>query len=179
MNRPCRRGHVGYRYGGGGCIECAKEAYEARADSMKMDHALLYPVRRERMQRVGKEYRETLDSRVASLFAGALYRAKRANLPFSLSKEWVKGRIDLGHCELTGIEFNSAILCKGREMQKRNPYAPSVDRIVPELGYTDDNCRVILWGLNAALGNWGEDVLEVIADAFLRNRKRKKLKLVA
>ncbi|KKM65656.1 hypothetical protein LCGC14_1489090 [marine sediment metagenome] len=40
-------------------------------------------------------------------------------------------------------------------------------------GYTEDNCRVILWALNAAFGSWGEAVFRDISLAWLERSEAK------
>lgn len=44
---------------------------------------------------------------------------------------------------------------------------PSLDRIKPELGYIKSNVRLICFGLNAALGNWGEEIFLLFARAMI------------
>jgi len=78
-----------------------------------------------------------------SLLRGAQSRAKKKNLPYDLTKEWLLSRWT-GRCELSGIPF---VLRDGAPGPKF--YSPSIDRIVPALGYVQSNCRVILWAVNA------------------------------
>jgi len=70
-------------------------------------------------------------------------RARRKGVPFSLTAEWAISRYT-GACELTGIPF-----VIGQRGSGPKPYSPSIDRIVPSLGYTPGNCRFILWAVNA------------------------------
>ena len=86
-------------------------------------------------------------------------RAKKKGWDFDLTTEWILERLERG-CALTGREFN---LVAGA----RAPDSPSVDRIDSTKGYTQKNCRVILWGLNAAFGTWGENAFQDIALAWL------------
>jgi hypothetical protein len=71
-------------------------------------------------------------------------------------------RIEKG-CELTGLSFELQPANQGRKSR-----SPSVDRRDCAKGYTEDNCRVILWGLNAALHNWGETEYRAIAEAYFK-----------
>lgn len=100
-------------------------------------------------------------------FVAARQRAKASGLPFSLSESWIEDRIVAGRCELSGIEFTYGRSPKGC---RNNPFAPSVDQIVPGLGYTEANSRLVLAALNNALGEWGEDILEKVALGFLGKR---------
>src|ERR1700738_5064705 len=64
---------------------------------------------------------------------GSKQRAKKEGIPFSLTRDWARERWN-GNCEVTGLPFIFST--------RRNPYlfSPSLDRIVPELGYAPDNC---------------------------------------
>ena len=86
-------------------------------------------------------------------------------LPFDLTTEWVQERLDRGTCEVTGIAFSFST--------KRGWNTPSLDQIVPSGGYTQKNTRLILFGLNAAFGNWGEQRMIEMASAILRKRREK------
>ena len=58
---------------------------------------------------------------------------------------------------MTGIEFDMSV--------SRSANSPSIDRINPAGPYTKENCRMILWSLNRALSNHGE---EYMFDLFKR-----------
>jgi hypothetical protein len=73
------------------------------------------------------------------------YDARNKNLPFDLTNEWAAARWT-GKCEITGIAFG----LNGK--RGPFPFSPSVDRIDPTKGYTQDNCRFVLWGCNAIKG---------------------------
>lgn len=72
-----------------------------------------------------------------------LARAKRASklrgLKFDLTPEWALARFT-GRCEVTGLLF--------KVDGKQGPFSPSIDRIVPEKGYTRRNCRFVVLGYN-------------------------------
>lgn len=91
-------------------------------------------------------YNQTTRGRALKLHRNTKCRAKKKGLCFGLSEDWIEVRLMAGYCEITGIEFNFVA---------GHPFAPSIDRIKPELGYTEENCRVICWMLNAAMNNWG------------------------
>jgi hypothetical protein len=48
----------------------------------------------------------------------------------------------------------------------RDPFGPSLDRIVPSLGYTRGNVRVICNMVNFAMGNWGEEAFYTLVRAM-------------
>jgi hypothetical protein len=50
---------------------------------------------------------------------------------------------------------------------KTNPFAPSIDRINPSIGYTKDNIRLVCASVNFALNEFGEDIFRKICKAYL------------
>lgn len=75
------------------------------------------------------------------LLTGARHRAAKQNLAFDLTREWCDENWT-GSCSLTKIKFEL-------NAEGRNPYSPSLDKIDPAKGYTQTNCRFVLWGINA------------------------------
>ncbi len=69
---------------------------------------------------------------------------------------------------MTGLPFDMTL-----DGHKRRPNAPSVDRIKPDGDYTQDNCRIVLWFINRAMLNFGEDyAFDVFSRAIERSRRR-------
>lgn len=97
------------------------------------------------------------------LLFDAKRRAARKKVPYEISaaeQERIAKVIRSGHCEVTGLPFASL-------NGKGNPWAPSLDRCKPELGYVDGNIRVVVWALNMAKGPWGDEVLLKLAHAIV------------
>jgi hypothetical protein len=95
-------------------------------------------------------------------FRSAKRRSKSHNLSFTINDDWARERYT-GKCELSGIPFEFG--------RKRSPYLLSIDQIRPKAGYTPDNCRFILWSINAMLGACGEDQhLLTIARGIVKNQ---------
>lgn len=80
------------------------------------------------------------ESPVKVLIEGVKKRAKKRKLAFDLTTAWGEARWTK-HCELTGIPFDL-----GRS--KLGPRSPSIDKIIPEKGYTQENCRIVLLAIN-------------------------------
>lgn len=77
-------------------------------------------------------------------------RSKHKNIKFNLDKDWLLVKLKKGRCEVTGIKFKYRKYdCKATS----NFFAPSVDRIDSNKGYTKSNCRLVLWGFNRAKGD--------------------------
>ena len=105
--------------------------------------------------------------KAAYLFYSVKARATKAGIPFDLNKEWLQDRIDAGICEMSGLPFDFETL---GGHGPRNPNGASVDRIRANGGYTKDNCRLILWSINRALSNWGDEYMLHIFRTILRRR---------
>jgi len=98
-------------------------------------------------------------SRSAFLFNAAKQRANRFGGTLSITPEWIEAKIIFGKCELTGLPFNLQPTLKNHV----NPYAPSLDRIDSNnRDYSVKNTRVVLAAVNAALNEWGLEVMKPI-----------------
>lgn len=94
------------------------------------------------------------------LVRAARYRAKKRGLPFELTVEWARG-IWTGRCAVTGIAFRIGDGCQ-------TSFSPSIDKIVPELGYTPSNSRFVLAGINSLKGNGTDEDVRYVAAAIVR-----------
>ena len=103
--------------------------------------------------------------RAKALVYLAKQRATKKGVPFDLDQhaKALQSRIDAGFCELTGIPF--------RLDESRSFDSPSLDRIVPELGYTYANVRVVCYAMNCALGTWGEAPLLLLMEAWKKKKE--------
>lgn len=100
----------------------------------------------------------TLEGCADNLLRGAKQRAKKKGLPFDLTLDWVMERLHRGECEVTSIPFNFD--------GGKNPFGPTIDRIVPQEGYTKENCQVVVWTYNAAKGNGTHEDVLILARAL-------------
>jgi len=60
-----------------------------------------------------------------------------------------------GRCAVSGLPFSLAEIGHGRA---RRPFAPSLDRIDPALGYTPENLRLVCVAANFGMNAWGQEV---------------------
>jgi hypothetical protein len=110
-----------------------------------------------------KRYYCTLKGRAYSLRRGALTRARKLNLPFDLTKEWVLERLERGFCEVTGLPFTFVTEETYGKQNNQHPWSPSIDRIVPSKGYTMENSRVVCLMFNVCKHHWTDaDVLTFV-----------------
>lgn len=118
---------------------------------------------RERASHYRNHIRARLNVPYKKLLITAAARATKKKVPFSLTVEWAE-KTWTGRCAVTGIEFKLGLLTSGPKM-----YSPSIDRIVPELGYVPGNCRFILWAVNAFKCGGTDEDMRVIAAAIIAN----------
>lgn len=111
-----------------------------------------------------RKYRD--ENRARVLVNAARTRAKQAGIPFDLDEhvDAIQTRIDRGFCELTGLPL--------RVEGGRTWDSPSLDRIVPELGYEITNVRVVLFAVNVMMNTWGEEPILTVADAIRSQREQ-------
>jgi len=61
---------------------------------------------------------------------------------------------------MTGIQFD--------EPRTNTPWVAHIDRIVPEKGYTEDNCRLVCAMYNIAKKNWTDKDVIKMAKGLLK-----------
>lgn len=129
------------------CVECCKAKERQRKAGSAASRSASH-----------KEWRK--NNRASVLISAARFRAKQKGLAFDLDewKERIGARIALGRCEMTGLPLNMEAV--------RAWDSPSLDRIVPEDGYTIGNVRVVLFALNVMMNTWGKDVVLKVAETL-------------
>lgn len=104
---------------------------------------------KERHKQLAKEHR--LKHRERFMLRGAKRRAKEKGLPFNLIEEDI---IIPEICPILGIKLESCGLDKG--------CAPSLDRLIPELGYVKGNVSVISHRANSLKSNMSiEEIIKM------------------
>jgi len=94
------------------------------------------------------------------------YAARARGIPFELSVKDVLGLMQAAEyrCAVSGIAF-----ARERDPEtRRDPWAPSIDRIDARHGYTAGNVRVVCYAANLAMSNWGYDTLLRLSNAVVR-----------
>ena len=107
-----------------------------------------------------------INYRTTSLFNGAKNRAKKKNIPFTITKKWIKERLEKGVCPVTGMKF---VLTEYSATPKKecNPFAPSLDQISPSAGYTPSNTRIVINNYNKFKADNSDEVVLKIAKAIV------------
>lgn len=80
-------------------------------------------------------------------------------MEFNLPDDWKE---DATHCEWSGLRF----------VPKDPMYAASIDRVNNDLGYTVENCRLILRGLNVFKNKHSEATILTVVQALADNLGR-------
>jgi hypothetical protein len=105
---------------------------------------------RESHKKSVQKYLKTTKGQASKLISSAKFRANKSRLEFSIDHQWCLDRLAKGICEQTGIPFDSS--------QK---YTASIDRIDSTIGYTPENCQMVVWIYNTCKNRYTDsDVLE-------------------
>jgi hypothetical protein len=162
--KPCKNGHYSERYAHNrACKECNRERVrrpEVKAQMGACNKRRYLEVRATVLEQQ-KAYRTTPRGRALQMMQGIVSRSRKRLSDTTLSIEWLEAKLARGVCELSGLPFDLS-----RDGIK-GPYAPSIDRIDSRVGYTPENCRMILWALNTAFSWWGEKAFMDIARAWM------------
>lgn len=110
---------------------------------------------------------QILLKKASCIYNGAKSRARKKNLDFNITKNWIIRRLKTKCCEITGVRFSFDI----DKNATTNFFAPSIDRINPKKGYTKDNCRIVIWGLNRAKGDNDEACLFIMCEKYYKKMK--------
>lgn len=158
--KPCKRCGSTERYEKGGrrfgqCVFCKKS---------KEDGLSRYYKSRE-LRRTDIRYR------INALVINARCRSSKQGLQFDIDTDFM---LDLwkdqdGKCALSGRTFTLDYNENGGPHQN----GPSIDKIVPELGYIRGNVRFVTYHVNTALSNFGDSALIALLED-IKNFKENK-----
>ncbi len=95
-------------------------------------------------------------------------RSRKMGHEHDLTVDWALATYT-GVCSLSGIPFVIAAHAPAAKSGLR-PYSPSIDRVSPLRGYTQDNCRWALAAVNSFKGTMSDAEMYHIAEALLAKR---------
>lgn len=84
------------------------------------------------------------------LFNYAKDRASRFGYPIDIDRNYVEKLVKPMICELSGLPLKR---CSPGNY-KTHPFAPSIDRIVPKLGYVKGNIRLVAFAVIRPLSDF-------------------------
>ena len=96
------------------------------------------------------KYIDTFNGWSARILARIKHRAKAKGIEYNLDLNWYRNKLKTMKCEVTGLNFADNFWGKG----KISPYTPTIDKKDPSLGYTKENCQIVVWIYNAAKQNF-------------------------
>lgn len=136
------------------CKACAKGRREERADGIRAKDSKYYTRKRDSM--LAKQLTFSQTHPEIMLLRWARDRARKFNLPFSITA------VDIvipETCPVFGFPLVRNLGVKGKGV----PTSPSLDRIIPELGYVPGNVRVISRKANAMKSDYDLADLQALA----------------
>ncbi len=142
------------------------------SDAFRNAYDLAMRGERPEVKKIGQFERR--DQRLSVIFSrlleGARGRAKEKRLPFDLTTDWLINEVKRKgyRCAITGVALD---LKRRGESGKRNPLAPSIDRIDNAFGYTPENVRIVALAVNIMLADWGVPIFDQIAMTYTANKK--------
>ena len=104
---------------------------------------------------------------------GARSRARAKGVPFSIDSNFIDRMLvdQRWCCAISQIPFSPP-----RRRAGKDPFSPSLDRIIPSLGYVPGNLRVVCNLVNSAMMDWGLEAfltaVEVMAQDIPRTKRK-------
>jgi isopropylmalate/homocitrate/citramalate synthase len=136
------------------CKRCDADAKKLKDDQKRKENSVeYYSKKREYHREYNREYkrRERLEK---SMYYSAKARSKKHNIPFEIS---ISDIIIPEKCPILQVK-----------MYSRSEYAPSLDQIIPGIGYTKNNIMVISKKANLMKSNASMHELKVFAENIVK-----------
>lgn len=146
-----------------------KRSYQ-RNKRQKIERARAYRGKHPEIRQT--EYRNSREKRPWERpFRGARHRSLKKNFPFDLTREWCEANWT-GKCAITNLPFSFGT-------QQHYPFSPSIDRVDSAKGYTQDNCRFVLFAVNSFKGTGTDEQMLQIAEAICYSLKGRTAQVIA
>lgn len=148
---------------------CARNRRTENPEPVRAYRSRYYELNREKWIGYAAAYRHQdrvdPERRARRLNTWTRSRAKKMGLEFDLTAEFILGLLLVGKCPVTGIDF--VLTEKEGGKKGTDPFAPSLDRIDPHRGYTQDNVRLVAYIYNCAKSEHSDQDVERMARAIL------------
>ena len=112
-----------------------------------------------------------IDKKIQKMLSRSKARAKKKGMEHTITPSVVMKKLlaSGGRCQVTGTP-----LVYDRSSEYRaNPFQPSIDRIDSSNGYTSENIRIVCYGVNMAMSEWGEEIFSIFAKNYVLKRMDK------
>lgn len=153
------------------CAPCGRQRsgtwQKANPEKKRVTAKRWYAANSEKAREKAREYRKRHPARISkysrewkarnqvqALWYGARQRAAKAGLPFTITPADI---VIPTHCPVFGVPLVV-------EKNRARPWSPSVDRIIPTLGYVPGNIAVISWRANNLKRDATAEELRRVAD---------------
>ena len=124
----------------------------------------------EATKRVIRQQQNPVKLRLRQMIASAKIRAKRDNLPFALTFEYMCGLVRT-HCPVLGLTFNY-------QATEFSADSPSLDKFIPSLGYVPGNVTIISRRANTMKQDASLEEVEALA-MWMRHQMDNRVRSVA
>jgi hypothetical protein len=144
-------------------------AYKKRKTENSNYNVDRYSKYREQYLKRRKEWSSSEYGRLYDMFSAARTRATKKNLEFDLTPDFVFEMYNNqnGLCSLTGLKLDTQLKLNNVNY---NPYAPSLDRIDANKGYTKENVRVVSVIANLSLNGFGDVVFDEMCRSYVNKK---------
>ena len=114
-----------------------KEKITARVNKYRQENNEAVKIRKANYRQRTKGKKPSI---LNALLSRARERARLKKLPFDLTMEWIE-TVAVSHCPITlePLDWARDQVVDG----KPGPNSPSIDKIIPELGYVQSNCAIM------------------------------------
>jgi hypothetical protein len=166
-----KNGKYGVRAMCKNCSEIVRKEYRLKNLKLCAKQAKNYRLNnKEHYKTLDKNYRDyyhkSIKGYASKLFSGAKHRAKKKNIDFDITSEWVYNKLEPLICEVTGF----ALDIKKGGISKTHPLQPTLDRINNCEGYTTKNTRVTCWWYNVMKQDWDDEQIKILITTFYKNK---------
>lgn len=99
-----------------------------------------------------------MSTKISRRLSNIKKRARLKNIKLDIDYNWMRSKCNQKNCEISNLPFDN---------NKGVWYTQSIDRVDNSGGYTKDNCKVVLWGMNVGKGSNSYKNLYDVAKAFV------------